>query len=111
MPDVEVNVVLTDSRDGATIAVDGAIHQHINPELGEVSDLEGYHQGEGVCVVKLGEDLPEDQRRALKDLVRRYPDVFTNMPGENNVIEHRTKLTDDTPIRCKPYPLPYAMRE
>ena len=21
------------------------------------------------------------------------------------------KLTDDTPVRCKPYPLPYAMRE
>ena len=33
------------------------------------------------------------------------------MPGETNVIRHRAKLTDDTPIRCKPYPLPYAMRE
>ena len=51
------------------------------------------------------------QRRVLKDLVRRYPDVFTDMPGETDVIEHQIKLTDDTPIRCKPYPLPYAMRE
>ena len=33
------------------------------------------------------------------------------MPGETDVIQHRVKLTDDTPIRCKPYPLPYAMRE
>ena len=33
------------------------------------------------------------------------------MPGETNVIQHRVKQTDDTPIRCKPYPLPYAMRE
>ena len=33
------------------------------------------------------------------------------MPGETNVIQHRVKLTDDTPICCKPYPLPYAMRE
>ena len=47
----------------------------------------------------------------LKDLTRRYPDVFTDMPGETGVIQHRVKLTDDTPIRCKPYPLPYAMRE
>ena len=31
------------------------------------------------------------------------------MPGETNVIPNRVKLTDDTPIRCKPYPL--AMRE
>ena len=33
------------------------------------------------------------------------------MPGETDVILHRVKLTEDTPIRCKPYPLPYAMRE
>ena len=33
------------------------------------------------------------------------------MPGETNVIQHRVKLTGDTPIRCKPYPLLYAMKE
>ena len=27
------------------------------------------------------------------------------------MIQHRVKLTDDTPIGCKPYPLPYALRE
>ena len=61
--------------------------------------------------MKLGDELPEVQRRVLKDLVRRYPDVFTDMPGETDVIQHQIRLTDDTPIRCKPYPLPYAMRE
>ena len=47
----------------------------------------------------------------LKDLTRRYPDVFTDMPGGTDVIQHRVKPTDDTPIHCKPYSLPYAMRE
>ena len=47
----------------------------------------------------------------LKDLTRSYPDVFTGMPRETDVIQHRVKLTDDTPIRCKPYPLSYTMRE
>ena len=37
--------------------------------------------------------------------------VGANMPGETDVIQHQIRLTDDTPIRCKPYPLPYAMRE
>ena len=36
------------------------------------------------------------------------------MSGESDVIQHQikltdNKLTDDTPIRFKPYPLPYAM--
>ena len=61
--------------------------------------------------MKLGDELPEDQQRVFKDLVRRYPDLFTDMPGETDVIQHQIRLTDDTPIRCKPYPLPYAMRE
>ena len=44
----------------------------MQPELGEVPDLEGYHQKEGVRDVKLGEDLSEDQRRMLKDLILGY---------------------------------------
>ena len=47
----------------------------------------------------------------LKDLTRKYPDVFTDMLGETDVIQHRVKLIDDTPIRCRPYPLLYTMRE
>ena len=27
------------------------------------------------------------------------------------MIQLQIRLTDDMPIRCKPYPLPYAMRE
>ena len=107
----EGNVVPVDDTDGATVAVAGVIHQDVDPELGEVPDLEGYRQREGVRDVKLGDELPEDQRRELKDLVRRYRDVFTDMPGETDVIQHQIRLSDDTPIRCKPYPLPYAMRE
>ena len=106
----EVQVVHTSNKDDATIAAAGVIYQDTDPELGEVPDLEGYHQKEGVLDVKLGEDLSEDQRH-MKDLTRKYPDVFTDMPGEIDVIQHRVKLTDDTPIRCKPYLLPYAMRE
>ena len=105
----EGNVVPVDDTDGATVAA-GVIHQDVDPELGEVPDLEGYRQRQGVRDVKLGDELPEDQQRVLKDLVRRYPDVFTDMPG-CDVIQHQIRLTDDTPIRCKPYPLPYAMRE
>ena len=32
-------------------------------------------------------------------------DVFTDMPGETDLIQHRVEVTDNTPTRCKPYPL------
>ena len=107
----EVDVVHTSNKNDATIAVARVSYQDTDPELGEVPDLEGYHQKEGVRDVKLGEDLSEDQQRMFKDLTGMYPDVFTDVPRETNVIQHRVKLTDVTPIRCKPYPLPYTMRE
>ena len=102
----EVDAVHTSYKDVVTIAVAGVIYQDTDPELGKVPDLEGYPQKEGVRDVKLVEDLSEDQRYTciLKDLTRRYPDVFTHMPGETDVIQHRVKLmTGDTPIRFKPY--------
>ena len=37
--------------------------------------------------------------------------MFIDMPGETDVIQQQIKLTDDMPIRCKPHPLPYAIRE
>ena len=58
----EVDVVHTSNKNDATISVARVIYQDTDPELGEVSDLEGCHQKEGVCDVKLGDDLSEDQR-------------------------------------------------
>ena len=107
----EVDVVHKSNKDDATTAVAIVIYQDTYPELGEVPDLEGYHQKQGVRDVKLGDDLSEDERCTLKDLIWRHPDVFTDMPGETDVIQHRGKLTDDTPIHCKHYSLLYAMRK
>ena len=64
-------VVHTSNKDDATIAVAGVIRN-----------------------VKLGGNLSEDQRSMLKDLTRKNPDVFTDMPGETDVIQHRVKLTE-----------------
>ena len=89
-----MDVVHTSNKDAATIAVAGAIYQDTDLELGEVPDIEDYHQKVGVRDVKLGEDLSEDQRHMLKDLAWRHHDVFTDMPGETAVIQHRVKLTD-----------------
>ena len=41
---------------------------------------------------------------------RKYEEIFTEIPGNASVIKHKIDLTDDRPIRCKPYPLPYAER-
>ena len=94
----EVDVVHTSDKADVTIAVAGLICQDTDPEPEEAP--EGYHQKQGVQDVKLGDNLSEDQLCMQKDLIRRHPDVFTDMLRDTDVIQHRVKLTDDTPIRC-----------
>ena len=60
-PDIDGNMVHVDNTDGTTIAVAGVIHQDIDPELGEIPDLDGYRQREGIRDVKLGEELPHNR--------------------------------------------------
>ena len=43
-----------------------------------------------------------------EELNLEHTDVFTDVPGKTDVIQHRGKLKDNTPIRCNPYPLLYA---
>ena len=74
-------------------------------------EVDVFHTSNKDLEVKLGGDLSEDQQCILNYLIWRHPDVFTDMPGETDVIQHSVKLKDNTPIPCKPYPLLYAKRE
>ena len=62
----DVDVVHTSNNDDVAIAVAGVIYQDTDPELGEVPDLEGYHQKERARDIKLAEDLSEEKRHMLK---------------------------------------------
>ena len=55
-------------------------------------------------------NLGEAQQETT-NVLGKYSDVFTDVPGKINLIEHRVELTENEPIRSKPYPLPYAVQE
>ena len=75
----EGNVLPVDATDGASIVVAAMIHQGVNQKREEVPDPEGGHQ-EGTQDVKSGE-LPEDLRRLLREVFRKYPDIFKDVSG------------------------------
>ena len=64
---VESHVVPAVSKDGATVAVAGAIHEDVDPELGEIPDR-------GLLPERLKGSVTSSW--VLKDLVQRYPDVY-----------------------------------
>ena len=61
-----------------------------------------------VCV---GVELNGEQRNEVIEVLRRYEEIFTEIPGKASVIENKIDPYDDRLIRCKPYPLPCAKRD
>ena len=77
----------------------------------EMVELANCHQKETVKDVKLGIELTKIQQEEMMDTLVRYTKVFSDIPGKTDMIEHKIELTGNNPVRSRPYPLPYAIRE
>lgn len=84
------------------------------------SDNEGEEQllqlhegkgGENYLQVSINSGLSTSQQTELRDLVFGNMEIFTDKPGKTNLVEHSIVLTDNAPVREKPYPLPFATRK
>lgn len=61
--------------------------------------------------VKVCDSLSDEQKKQVGELLRQFERTLTDVPGCTTVEKHEIKLTTDIPIRVKPYPIPFAMRE
>ncbi|GFS26058.1 zinc finger protein [Elysia marginata] len=75
------------------------------PELG------GWGSNETVNDLQYGDQLTPDQRRQLEEIASSYSSIFSDRPGTVSTEEHRSEPTSSTPVRQRPYPVPYAMRQ
>ena len=66
---------------------------------------------EGPQEVHLDESLPEPQQQQLRNLLKEFSDVLTDLPGKTNVSEHDIKLTSTEPFRRKQYTVPHALQK
>ena len=61
--------------------------------------------------VGISSELDPEQSKQVKRLLQNHREVMTDAPGRTNLAYHEIKTTSTEPIRSKPYPLPYALRE
>lgn len=50
-------------------------------------------------------------KSASMDVLRRYTDIFTDIPGSTKVLIHEVRTTIDKPVRIAPRRLQYSMLE
>ncbi|XP_072048962.1 LOW QUALITY PROTEIN: uncharacterized protein [Amphiura filiformis] len=65
---------------------------------------------ETVNDVQVNSNLDNSQKYEVKRILGDYKDVLTDIPGKTNLGEHKINLTDNEPVRKKPYPIPHALR-
>ena len=61
--------------------------------------------------VRISENLLPNQRGKVTELLKKYKDVLTDLPGKTNLEKHEIKLTSCDPIRTKGYPVPFHTKE
>ena len=55
-------------------------------------------------------ELEQKHACELISLLNKYSDVFSDNPGNSNLVEHKIDLISDELVRVKPYPVPYSVR-
>ena len=66
---------------------------------------------ETVADVTVNADLTTVQRQEIDEILTEYKDILTDLPGRTTIGCHDIKLTEDEPLRSKPYPIPHALRQ
>jgi len=61
--------------------------------------------------VKMGQQLSQLQHSELGSLIGKYQGMFSGLPGVTDLITHHIRTSDEIPVRAKPYPVPYKLRE
>ncbi len=74
-------------------------------EINYLSSKESYKD------VKVSPRLAKEQSDDLESLIQEFKPLFTDKPGPTSLIEHSIMLTSDVPVRSRPYPVAYGIRE
>src|SRR5260221_981255 len=61
--------------------------------------------------VNINSELPDYRKKAIKNLLYKYKEIFSDVPKITNLGEHRIHVISNQIVRCKPYPLPYSQQQ
>ena len=88
--------VLGDSSESPYEDIESLVKSSSVSDCGDVNDI------------NINLDLTFVQQAQVREIISDYSYTFTTRPGGTTLIEHDIKLTTDTPVRVKQYPLPFS---
>ena len=80
-------------------------------EDGQVEEFLGGQSQESIKYIDINPSLRDEEKQVMMDLLYRYRDVLTDVPGHTYVLEHEIRLTTDKLVRVSPRQIPFALTE
>jgi hypothetical protein len=77
----------------------------------EILELYNSKQKENYKDVDINPGLSGKQKGDLMRLLEEYGDIFSDVPGRTDLVEHEIKVTSTEPTRSKAYPTPYHLQK
>ena len=74
-------------------------------------EFPAYTSKESVSDVQDCNDLSPEKKAEIQELLKEFSDVFSDVQGTTNIVEHEIKLTSSQPVRSKQYPVPYSLNK
>lgn len=98
------------SRDIAGVAVID-VEDDSSTDDSDLNDSPSQLNPDGPDDVNISDELWEREIHDIKTLFCKYSDVLTDAPGLTTLAKHEIRLTSENPVRSKPYPLPFTLRD
>jgi len=73
----------------------------------EILPLYNLKQKQRVEDVVVNPDFTTEQQTEIKQLLIEYREIFSDVRTVSHLIEHKVELTENEPVKRKPYPIPY----
>ena len=83
----------------------------VEPDMENLVEFAPIEAKETPADVPYGDQLTSQQKRGFAELVSEYADEFSDLPGSFSGIEHRVVLTDNEPVKTKPYSVSFRLQE
>ena len=77
----------------------------------DLIDFPVFKGKENVENVKIGDNLSSKEREELMQILRKFDVMFTDLPGDCEIVRHEIPVSEEKIIQSKPYPIPYGIRE
>lgn len=89
----------------ASVALEGESCEDENLSFLQLQQQETFRD------VQLSEEMTEQQKSQVTDLLEAYRGALTDVPGKTHLVQCRLRTTTEAPVQAKHYPIPFAIQE